>query len=157
MVEGKKQFKRELAAGGVVFKKEDRRVFVLLINPKGPNYGPATGKWTFPKGLLEDKADKSKEEVALSEVREEGGVDAVIRAPLGYIKFFRTSKEYGNALKFVDYWLMEYQSGHPDDHDEEVAEAKWFALEDAEATLAWPHDREVLTRAKKFLDEYAGQ
>lgn len=144
------KWKREFSAGGVVYKKENDSTFILLINPKGPNFGPATGKWTFPKGLL-DHDGESKEQVAVREVREEGGVEAKIVAPLGYIQFFRASKAFGNALKFVDFWLMEYVNGDPADHDEEVAEAKWFLIDEVEKTLAWPHDKEVFARAEKIL------
>lgn len=146
----KAQWKRENSAGGVVYKRTGRQIDILLINPKGPDFGPPTGKWTFPKGLL-DHDGESKEQVAVREVREEGGVEARIQAPLGYIKFFRTSQYFGNALKFVDFYLMEYAAGDPADHDEEVAEAKWVPLEDVAATLAWKHDREIFERAVKLL------
>ena len=149
-LEKKNQWKRENSAGGIVYKKENGQLFILLINPKGPNFGPATNKWTFPKGLLDHDCE-SKEQVALREVREEGGVEAKIVQALGYIKFFRASKEFGNALKFVDFWLMEYVSGNPNDHDEEIAEAKWVPIEEVLAILAWPHDREVFEKAKKLL------
>jgi 8-oxo-dGTP diphosphatase len=145
----KSKWKREFSAGGVVYKKENGAVFILLINPKGPNYGPATNKWSFPKGGLEE--GESKEEVAVREVREEGGINAKITKSLGYIKFFRHSPRIGNALKFVDFWLMEYISGDPNDHDKEIAEAKWFPMEDVEQTLAWPTDKEIFERAKKIL------
>ncbi len=152
MSEEKKNWKREFSAGGVVYKKENGAIFILLINPKGPNFGPPTDKWTFPKGLL-DHEGESKEQVAVREVREEGGVSAKIVESLGYVKFFRASKDFGNALKLVDFWLMEFQSGDPADHDEEVAEAKWVPIEKVETALTWPHDKEIFTRAKEILAE----
>lgn len=158
-----KKWKREISAGGLVYKKDppatpsrsaggqgNGKIYILLIQPKGPNFGPPAGYWTFPKGLL-DHAGENMEDVAIREVREEGGVVAEIKEPLGYVKFFRQSKDFGNALKFVHFWLMEYKSGDVADHDEEVAEAKWFELSEAESKLKFDHDKEVFERALEFL------
>jgi 8-oxo-dGTP pyrophosphatase MutT (NUDIX family) len=158
----RKQWKKEESAGGIVFKKEGgdpasakasagRQIFVLLIMPKGPNFGPPEGYWSFPKGLL-DIPGESKEQVAVREVREEGGINAEIRAELGYVQFFRKSKEYGNAIKFVHFYLMEYIDGNPNDHDNEVAQSEWFPLEQVEEKLKWPHDKEIFTKAKHILN-----
>lgn len=137
---------KETAAGGVVYKKDGSQIFVLMVNPKGRDFGPAVDYWTWPKGLIEE--GENKEEVAVREVREEGGVEAVIKESLGYIKFFQG---FRNVIKFVDFYLMEYLSGDPANHDEEMAHAEWVALEEAESRLKFKHDKEILERAKKFL------
>jgi 8-oxo-dGTP pyrophosphatase MutT (NUDIX family) len=142
-----KKWKVEKAAGGVVYKKENDAVFVLMVNPRGKDYGPALDYWTWPKGL-QGSEDANKEETAVREVREEGGVNAKIIESLGYIKFF---KSFVNVIKFVDFYLMEYVSGDPADHDEEIANAEWVPLEEAESRLKFKHDKEILERAKKFL------
>jgi len=152
MPEDKKNWERQICAGGIVYKKDANGVFVLLIQPKGPNYGPAVGYWTFPKGKL-DSEDEDKKVAALREVREEGGVVGIIEAELGYVKFFRhAGPGFSNAIKFVHFYLMAYVSGDPAGHDEEVAEAGWFALADIESKLRFPHDMEVFQRARKDLD-----
>ncbi|HEX5429510.1 MAG TPA: NUDIX domain-containing protein [Patescibacteria group bacterium] len=145
-----KKWKVEKAAGGVVFKKHEGQTFVLMVNPKKPNYGPPQDYWTWPKGLY-DHDGESKEQTALREVREEGGVEAEVLESLGYIKFFRS---FDHVLKFVDFWLMEYISGDPKDHDEEIANAEFVTLDEAEARLKFPHDKEILTRAKEKLTQY---
>lgn len=147
----KKKWKREISAGGVVYKKQDGQIFILLINPKGPNFGPAQNYWTWPKGLVDDHDGETMEQVAVREVKEEGGVDAEIKESLGYVKFFRKSEHFGNAIKFVHFWLMEYKSGDPANHDEEVAEAVWFPVDQVEGKLEWPHDKEIFKRAKSCL------
>jgi 8-oxo-dGTP pyrophosphatase MutT (NUDIX family) len=147
MTEEKKKWTKENAAGGIVFKKDGSQTFVLMVNPKGPNFGPAQEYWTWPKGLL-DKEGENKEQVAIREVREEGGVVAKILENLGYIKFFQG---FRNVVKFVDFYLMEYVSGDLEDHDEEIANTEWVPLEEAESRLKFKHDKEVLERAKKFL------
>jgi 8-oxo-dGTP pyrophosphatase MutT (NUDIX family) len=142
-----KKWTVEKAAGGVVYKKQDDTVFILMVNPKGRDFGPAVDYWTWPKGLL-DKEGENKEDVAVREVLEEGGVNAVIKKPLGYIKFFISS---WNVIKFVDFYLMEYVSGDPADHDEEIANAEWVKLEEAGSRLKFKHDKEILERAKQIL------
>ena len=143
---GEIKWKKEVSAGGVVYKREDNNVFILLIEPKGPNYGPPVGYWTFPKGLL-DKERELKEEVAVREVREEGGVNAEIEAELGMVKYFRKSEHFGNAIKFVHFYLMKYIDGNPEDHDEEVAEAKWVKIDEVEKMLKFSHDKEIFKKA----------
>jgi len=150
------KWKREISAGGVVFKigdgsaaakaSADRGIFILLIMPMGRNYVPPEGYWTFPKGKIDDGEEKSV--AALREVKEETGVTAKILEDLSYVKFFRN---YDQTLKFVHYFLMEYISGELVDHDREVAEVKWIKLEEVESMLKWPHDKQIFEKAKKVL------
>lgn len=151
MPEEKKKWERAFSAGGVVFKKEGGKAFLLLINPRRPNFGPPQDHWTFPKGLVDKGEDKQS--AALREVKEEGGVVGKIIAPLGYVKFFRRAYDHdGNVLKFVDYFLMEYIEGDPKDHDDEVADAKWYPMEEVEDKLKFPHDKEIYNKARRILD-----
>ena len=84
-------------------------------------------------------------------MREEGGVDAKIIQDLGEVKyFFRWQDE--SIYKTVQYFLMEYVSGDPNDHDHEVDEAKWFELSEAEQVLTYSTDKEVFEKAKKALN-----
>ena len=149
MTEEKTKWKREISAGGIVYKKQDGQIFVLLINPKSRDFGPAEDYWTFPKGK-QDKPGEDLKQVAVREVQEEGGVTAEIEQELGYQKYFRNWKG-DEAIKFVTYYLMKYLDGDPKDHDDEVAEAKWFPLEEGEKMLKFKTDKEVFEKAKKFL------
>jgi len=149
MIEEKKKWKKEVSAGGIVYRKDNNAVFVLLINPKGRDYGPPEDYWTFPKGK-QDKEGEDLRQVAIREVREEGGVNAEIEQKLGYQKYFRNWKG-DEAIKFVTYFLMKYVDGNPEDHDEEVANCAWFELENADSMLKFKTDKDVLDKAKKFL------
>jgi 8-oxo-dGTP pyrophosphatase MutT (NUDIX family) len=140
----KTEWKTEVGAGGVVYKKEADGLYVLLTMPKGPNFGPPVGYWVFPKGLLDGQAEEA---AAVREVREEGGVNAEIEWKLGTIRYFRKSKDYGNAIKIVTYFLMKYTSGNPADHDNEMADSQWFKLEEALSKLKFPHDKEIFQKA----------
>jgi 8-oxo-dGTP pyrophosphatase MutT (NUDIX family) len=144
-----KKWKREISAGGVVYKKSDGQTFVLLINPRSRDYGPPEDYWTFPKGKQDIEKEDLKQ-VAVREVREEGGVNAQIEQELGYVKYFRNWKG-DEAIKFVHYFLMKHLDGSPDDHDEEVAQAKWVELDKVEPCLKWPTDKEVFERALSHL------
>lgn len=146
MIEEKKKWKREISAGGVVYKKDDSQIFVLLITPSGKTVNKDQ-VWTFPKGHV----DKDKPEVAaLREVKEEGGVEAKIVENLGSVKYTFVW-EGENIFKIVTYYLMEYVSGDPANHDQEVAEAKWVEYSDAEKLISYKTDKEVFAKAKAKL------
>ena len=144
-----KKWKREISAGGIVYKKEPDQLFILLILPSGTTHNQDK-KWTFPKGLIHDKEGLSIEQVALSEVKEEGGVEAKIVSKLGSVKY--TYKwENDNILKIVTWFLMEYVSGEPSDHDHEVAEARWFEISEAGKMISYKTDKEIFEKAKEIL------
>ncbi|MEO8065547.1 MAG: NUDIX domain-containing protein [Candidatus Doudnabacteria bacterium] len=146
MTEEKQKWKKEISAGGVVFKKESGSVFILMIMPMSRNFGPPEGYWTFPKGKIDE--GEEKEATAIREVMEETGVEAKILEDLSYIKFFRN---YDQTLKFVHYFLMEYVSGDLQDHDKEVAEVKWVKFDEVASFLKWPADKEVFEKALMHL------
>jgi 8-oxo-dGTP pyrophosphatase MutT (NUDIX family) len=151
MSEQKTKWKKEVSAGGVVYKKDDGKIFILLINPKSRDFGPPENFWSFPKGK-QDKDGEDLKQVAVREVREEGGVNAEIEAELGYVKYFRNWKG-DEAIKFVTYFLMKYLDGDPKDHDEEIADANWFELEEARSKLKFNTDIEIYEKAHARLTD----
>src|SRR5258708_7044969 len=61
--------KYEFSAGGVVYKKDEGQIFIL-VSQHSEHHG-----WVFPKGFIGDKIDgETKEDTALREVKEETGV-----------------------------------------------------------------------------------
>lgn len=147
MVEKNKKWKREISAGGVVYKQQDDKIFVLLIKPSGKTKNKDS-KWSFPKGLI-DGSEKS-ETTAVREVKEEAGIEAKIEEKLGSVKYIFIW-EGENIFKIVTFYLMEYVSGDPKDHDFEVAEAKWFELPEVDHHLTYKTDKEIFERAKEIL------
>ncbi|MDP4000787.1 MAG: NUDIX domain-containing protein [bacterium] len=141
-MENKKEWKREISAGGVVYKKQADKIFVLLIKPSGATNNKEK-QWTFPKGLLDGQVPET---AALREVKEEGGVIANIIEKLGSIKY-SYKWEGENIFKIVTFYLMEYVSGDPKDHDHEVAEAKWVEIVEVENMLTYPGDKETFEKA----------
>jgi 8-oxo-dGTP pyrophosphatase MutT (NUDIX family) len=141
-----KKWKREISGGGVVYKKEHGKIFILLIKPSGQTANKDE-VWTFPKGHLDDQ---KPEEAALREVKEETGVVAKIAGKLGSIKYTFVW-EGDNIFKIVTFYLMEYVSGDTKNHDFEVADAEWFNIHEVENKISYKTDKEIFAKAKAIL------
>jgi ADP-ribose pyrophosphatase YjhB (NUDIX family) len=133
----------QVSAGGIVYKKNSD--YQWLICQHSQHKG-----WVFPKGLVGDKdAGESMETAALREVEEEGGVKAKIidKKP---IKTFYQYQWQGNLIKkTVYYFIMEYISGDPKNHDWEMSEAKFLPQDDILKILTYRSDKEAF---EKVLD-----
>lgn len=150
--------KNETSAGGIVFRKTDKKT-LWLITQHSLHKG-----WGFPKGLVGDKeTGESMEEAALREVGEEGGVKAVIvdhgPAETSYSYRWKGSPHAkGETVEYlvhkkVYYFLMEYVSGDPKNHDWEMMDARFAPEEEVKKTLTYPADvkafEELLERIRK--------
>lgn len=136
----------ETSAGGIVFKKLGNEILWLVT--KHSQYKA----WSFPKGLIGDKVrNESKETAALREVGEEGGVKAKIVYPEPVdVHYTYRFQEY-LVEKTVYYFLMEYISGDPADHDWEVSEAKFLKTEEVEQILNYVADKEAFKKIIKLF------
>ena len=135
------QIKFQTSAGGIVYKKEGDKL-LWLITQHSQHKG-----WTFPKGLVGDKdKNENKETAALREVEEEGGVKVKIVDPQPVTVTY--AFKFGGYLikKTVYYYLMEYLSGDPKDHDWEVIEAKFISEEEIRKTLSFKTDKEAFDK-----------
>lgn len=148
------KFKKEISAGGIVYKNIKHPTSNLnrlwLITQHSKHKG-----WGFPKGLIGDKDSSEKmEDAALREVEEEGGVKAKIIADKPVeVKYKYRFGEY-LVDKTVYYFLMEYISGDPKDHDWEVSEAKFVTEEEVKKTLTFKSDQEAFEKALEQLESY---
>ncbi len=134
------EVKWEFSAGGVVFKKEDEKVYILLIRVKK--------RWSFPKGNIE--RNEKKEEAALREVKEETGIEAEVIDYLGDIEYWYYLEGF-KIHKFVYYYLMEYKSGKITPQKEEIDEAKFVELEKCYEILSYDKDKNILKKAEEKL------
>jgi 8-oxo-dGTP pyrophosphatase MutT (NUDIX family) len=82
----------------------------------------------------------------MREVREEAGVEARLVEDLGEVRYFY-ARGGRRIAKLVEFFLLEYVSGHPDEHDHEVEEARWMPLEEAARQLTYQGEREMVARA----------
>ena len=143
------KFKKEVSAGGIVFKKGDENV-LWLITQHSQHRG-----WGFPKGIIGDtKQNEPMEEAAIREVGEEGGIQAIIIYKDPVKVGYKYKMDDYLVDKTVYYFLMQYVSGDPKDHDWEVAEAKFVPEEEVMKTLSFKTDKEafrkILLLAKAF-------
>ena len=98
----------------------------------------------LPKGHPE--AGESAADAALREVREEAGVESRLVDKLGDVRYWYTRS--GNRIaKVVSFFLLEYLSGEVSEHDREVEDARWLALEDAARQLTYAGERDMAKRA----------
>lgn len=145
------KYKTEISAGGIVYKKPttDNRlpITVWLITQHSQHKG-----WGFPKGLIGDNNSKEKiEDAALREVGEEGGVKAriIYEKPI-VVKYKYRFGEY-LVDKTVYYFLMEYISGDPKNHDWEMMDAKFVNGEEVKKTLTFKSDQEAFEQTLKVF------
>jgi 8-oxo-dGTP pyrophosphatase MutT (NUDIX family) len=129
----------EYSAGGVVIKGDE----VLVIVPKRRAANGAT-VLALPKGHLD--GDETAEQAALREVREEGGVEAELIDLLGDVRY-RYKRDGRLVDKRVRFFLFAYRSGSPEDHDHEIAQARWMALTEAATGLSYAGEREMVLEA----------
>jgi 8-oxo-dGTP pyrophosphatase MutT (NUDIX family) len=126
---------RETSFGGVVVRGDE----VLVITPAGKRR--ITG---LPKGG--PNPGESGEQTATREVREETGVTATVREPLGDVNYWYR-RGGRRVYKTVHFYLCDYVSGSTDDHDHEVENARWMPLEAARTALSYPGERALIERA----------
>jgi len=137
--------KREISAGGVVYRREDDQIEVVLASRRTRRGELA---WGLAKGGIE--VDESPEDAAIREVREETGLLAEIEASLGETKYFYVWESV-RIRKTVHFFLMRYTGGNVEDRDDEMEEIRWFPLERALKRAAYRGERDVLGRAAELL------
>lgn len=134
--------KREKSCGALVYRKVDGRTDLLLLKHR---FG---GHWSFPKGHVEK--GENEVQTALREVREETGL--VIELMDG----FRQSVEYyprPNVRKQVVYFLGIAKNQRFKAQEEEISEIRWVPLEEALRAVTYRNDRNLINRAKRYLQE----
>jgi 8-oxo-dGTP pyrophosphatase MutT (NUDIX family) len=140
------QTRTEISAGGVVLRERDGGGFDVAI------IRTPEGRWQLPKGWVED--GEAREATAAREVREEAGVDAEVVGPLDTIEYWYKSTydpEPVRVHKFVHMFLLRYTSGSTDDHDDEVTEARFVEIGDAERMLAFKDEQRMVGMAAELL------
>lgn len=129
---------RIYAGGGILWREDTgEAVFAVVHRPKYDD-------WSLPKGKVNKGEDKSLEETALREVKEETGWDATLVEYVGESIYMLKDRK-----KVVHYWNMRAGeiSGEPDPG--EVDKLRWIAPSDALLLLTYHHDREIVKAAIK--------
>jgi 8-oxo-dGTP pyrophosphatase MutT (NUDIX family) len=130
---------REVSAGGVVV----HRGKVLVIVP-ARRAADGSLVLALPKGHPD--AGETIVQAATREVREETGVTAEPVEQLGEVRYWYV-RGRRRVAKSVFFFLFRYGGGDPADHDDEVLEARWMGLVEAQQALTYPGEREMVARA----------
>jgi len=108
--------------------------------------------WALPKGIID--AEEKPEETAVREVAEETGVEARLVTKLGDVRYVYTWAGE-RVFKVVSFYLLRYRRGRlgeiASEQQVEVAEVRWFPLEDAPRRLAYKGEREMAEKALAFV------
>jgi transcription antitermination protein NusB len=133
----------ERLGGSVVFSKHGDDYYIALVHD-------VFGHWTLPKGHLEE--GEGDVEATVREIKEEIGMDVVIKEELGMNEYVASDPEKGKIRKQVRYYLSEcsYQdltlgtSGGLDD-------ARWFRLQDILELNFYDDILPIITKALNIL------
>jgi 8-oxo-dGTP pyrophosphatase MutT (NUDIX family) len=139
----------QFSAGGVAFRTTREVGVEVALIAVGESH-----RWQLPKGTIE--RDEPPEAAALREVREEAGIDAQLVEPIDEIEYWYAGDSRGRRVRFhkkVYFYLMRYVAGDVADHDDEVREARWFAIDDAIERLAFKNEQSVVIAAKARIDQ----
>ncbi len=137
--------KFEFSAGGVVYKNQKDKTFILVCQ-HSQHHG-----WVFPKGLIGDHVEnEGKEETAIREVEEETGVLGKIIKPLNSADYWYVF-EGEKIKKTVYYYLMSVVSEDISKHDKEMENVEWLEAERVENRLSYPSEKKVWQEAKEEI------
>lgn len=136
------------SAGGAVVRRRDEQLEVALILVGSQE----EKRWQFPKGWLEKGEDSAT--AAVREVGEETGLEVEIIEKLPTIDFWFYEGQATRVHKFVAFYLMRAIGGDIEQHDREVAAARWFPLEEAVEVLEFDSERELVRETGRRLTGY---
>jgi 8-oxo-dGTP pyrophosphatase MutT (NUDIX family) len=141
--EGRARAKKEISAGGVVFRRtpEDPIRFLLIRD--------SYGHWGFPKGHLE--RHEGAAEAAIRETHEETGLEGLrLHGPVATIDWYFRLR--GRLIhKYCHFFLLESTTGEPTPQlDEGITECRWYPVEEALTQLGYENARTVLRKATEL-------
>jgi 8-oxo-dGTP pyrophosphatase MutT (NUDIX family) len=136
---------REFSAGGVVVRGGE----VVVIVPR-KRAADGSRVLALPKGHVDP--GETPVQAARREVREETGIDAEPVRELGETRYWyrRGGRTIGKEVQF---FLFDHLGGDIADHDDEVEEVRWIALQDAERELSHAAEREMVGLAMAYMNK----
>jgi len=140
----------EKLGGALIYAKKGKDVLFALVHD-------VFGYWTLSKGKVGDNPEienESVEEGTIRKIKEEIGLDIIIKEKLGENEYVASHPEKGKTLKKVTYFLAEseYQklqlenSGGLDD-------AKWFQLSEIPELRIYNDIIPLITKAIEIISK----
>ncbi|NDI33740.1 NUDIX domain-containing protein [Chengkuizengella sediminis] len=116
--------KTEVSAGGVVYKYDNGKLLIQMIQDR-------FGITTLAKGKMEQ--GETIEQTALREIEEETGMKGTIKesVPLKIVNYQYDSPQLGIVDKEVHYFLIEAKEGILQAQVEEISDVEWLTPEEA--------------------------
>lgn len=140
----------EKSAGAVIFRKEDKKMFYLLLHYPALSHRAKKSYWDFPKGHIEK--NESLKDTVIREVEEETGLKDI-----KFINGFKETIRYffrfqgNNILKFVTFYLAETETKEIRISSEHTG-YQWLPYNKAIDQLTFEKAKEILKRANDFLE-----
>ncbi|WP_139490449.1 NUDIX hydrolase [Brevibacillus dissolubilis] len=138
--------KKELSAGGVVYKVENGTYHFLMIHDR-------FGKVTLAKGKIE--AGETLEECALREILEETAVRGKLIELLEVVHYEYQHASTGEMIdKEVHYYLVEALTDELTAQVEEINGVEWMPAQaawQAQLTKGYDNNRSVIQKALSYL------
>ena len=136
----------QVSAGGVAFRNDRGKleIAIVAVNP--------SLRWQVPKGLID--AGESEEQAAVREVREEAGIDCELLEKIETVEYWYFATQKGERVryhKFVHFFLLKYLAGETENHDHEIAEARWVSIDEAVRMLAFKSEQETVRKAELLI------
>lgn len=133
-----------LAAGGVVWRRAEDHIEVLLVHRK------KFRDLSFPKGKVDP--GETFPETAVREIEEETGIRGVLGPTLGIVRYHLPS----GREKVVRYWAVaasdEAIAASTFAPNKEIDALEWMSLKKARKKLSYPVDGDVLTWFEQLIE-----
>ena len=146
------QTRPQLSSGGVVFRQTRTRIKIVLIAVG------ETRRWQLPKGIVNRGEDP--EQTAVREAREETGINTTLLHLIDKIEYWYFGRAGSKRIRFhkvVHFYLLKFRSGNTEDHDQEVEEARWVEIDEAQELLAFKNEKEIVGKAKGMIQALSKQ
>jgi len=105
----------EVSAGGIVFKQDPELQFLMILD--------GYGRWTFPKGGVEE--GETPAQAAVREIEEETGIRGTVAGELGETRYIYHHPRKGRVHKTVAFYLVRHEGGRLRPQSAEIAAAEW--------------------------------
>jgi transcription antitermination protein NusB len=144
----------ERLGGAVVYARHQGDIYLALVHD-------IFGHWTLSKGKIGDAPeikDETTEQGTVREIKEELGLDIVIKGKIGENEYIASDPAAGKKRKQVTYYLAEAKYGDLSlEQKGGLDDAKWFRLQDALELNFYEDVRPLVTKGMQMLSEGAAE